>query len=153
LAQIETGGSMLLRRRSALLLVAMGFIASLALSGTVSQRAWLAGEHVTPEQVALHNLYESLGIHDHHSHAPAAPGDESDPDAILAAIAAMPGPAFTLAVPSGLPDPGAAPMTTRGQRLHGDLPIETLEYVTVPNEPRPAQPAFLTADPPPRRAA
>lgn len=139
---------MRMRRSPRLLLLMACVIASVVMSDAASARSWLSGGHATPEHFALHMLYESMGIHDHHGHATV---EDADSEASSSALA-LSGPTLTIAIPGAAADPGqlardsrdgdpvAATPPTQSSVLHGD-------------DPQPENPDFLVFDPPPRVAA
>jgi len=135
------------RRSAPLLLVVACVVASIALSDAASARAWLAGGHATPEQLALHQLYESLGLHDHHGHAPA-----QDSGAIASEqVSFVSSPSLTVAVPGGAADPGQ--LARAFQDAIAAPSLVTLARLVNSDDPRPMSSDFLVLDPPPRLAA
>lgn len=135
------------------LLVAIFVVMSLAVGDAGGRQAWLAGGHVTPEQVALHSLYESLGIHEHHGHIHHLDGDVATADGSQAISAPLPTPAITSAIPFGPVGFGSVAQTRPD--------VERLAIVMAPafgprlslTELMPSQADGTRLDPPPRRAA
>lgn len=138
-----------LRRGPRLLLAVACVIASLVMSDAASVRSWLSGGHATPEQLALHLYYESLGVHDHHGSAPS--GDT--PDAASEQVSYVSGPALSVAIPGGAADPGQVARDFGNAFAIVAPPMTTLTRLSNRDDRRPASPDFLVVDPPPRLAA
>lgn len=135
-------------RSPGLLLVVACVIASVAMSDAASARSWLAGGHATPVQFAQHQLYESMGIHDHHGRESDAIADDAESGTVVAAA-----PIFTVAMPWGAADPGQLARDSRDAVTAVAPALTTLARLSPSNDPQPVSPDFLVFDPPPRVAA
>jgi hypothetical protein len=140
---------MVSRRSVPLVLVVACLVASVALSGMASSRTWMAGGHATPEQLALHQLYESLGVHDHHGHADVEASSDTVPGVTMVGI----GPAWSVAVPGGAADPGQVARHSRDVDPGASAQLTTLMRIQPGDPHQPSSPDDLALDPPPRLAA
>lgn len=140
---------LMIRPRTQRLLLVACMVASVMVSDLAGSHAWLAGDHATPQQWALHVMYESFGVHHHHGEVDAHESSTGP----LGVVIGGSEPVWTTARPGGAADPGHLTRSLRDIDAGAYASLTTSKRVVIGDSVRTASPNYLVLDPPPKRTA